>query len=349
MGDIDSLAIVDTLLGAGPLAFDEAIQNQAPAILRSLEQWEAKFILEQASSTSKAVRSDWLQYVKWCRDHAARLLPTSTQTLTDFLRDAVKQNYKLATLSRYVYTLRRVHRASSLLDPSESAEWPDRYAGIKQQLAARVDAYGRLDDGNLKKTAVPLVYEQVKIVLSRMGNLPRDLRDAALLNLASDTLLKASELVRVCVEDFALDDNGDWWLTARDLRDLPSQDPCAHRFVSHGAMERVRRWMVLGKIQDGPVFVAIAGRPRKGLHPGTSAVHALRPDEVSRIFRKRAMDAGIPDAEMITSHSSRLGSLVDLANEGENAWAVADAGGWKQALQVSTYMTHFLNAKKPVR
>ncbi len=350
MSYIDSLLIARTLSDAGLLAFHDTIRDDGPTILASIQLWETKFIEEHAPSTCKAVRSDWLRYTKWCQDHNLQLLPTSSQTLASFLCDTVSQNYKLATISRYIYTLRRVHLEAALPDPVKSSEWPDLFTGIKQQLAARVDSYGRLDDGNAKKSAVPLGYGQLEAILSGIGSMPRDLRDAAMLHLASNTLLKAHQLVRVCVEDFVLDNKGDWWLKARGSDNLPSKDPYSRRFVSSTAMKRIRHWTSLADIREGPIFLAIGGRSRKDFRERRSeALHALRPAEVSRIFKQRAKDAGVPDAELITSHSLRLGSLADLANEGVNPSAVSNAGGWRQTLQVSIYMMRYLNAKKPVR
>ena len=64
---------------------------------------------------------------------------------------------------------------------------------------------------------------------------------------------------------------------------------------------------------------------------------ALLPQEVARIFRRRAKSAGLENAGTISGHSARIGSANDLAEYGATGTQIQLAGGWKTDRMVTYY------------
>jgi len=188
--------------------------------------------------------------------------------------------------------------------------------------------------GHVRKQVGELDMASVEVTLATLGDSPRDRRDAALLSLASDSLCRESELVAVRVEDLHHNRRRHTW-----SRHVPfsktNQDGATPycRFVSLETIERIRAWKAAAGITEGLLFLPTGGRPRA---IGVTDV-ALLPQEVARIFRRRAKAAGLDHAGTTSGHSARIGSANDLAESGATGAQIQHAGGWKADRMVTYY------------
>ena len=94
-------------------------------------------------------------------------------------------------------------------------------------------------------------------------------------------------------------------------------------------------WQTTAGTNDGVLFRPTGGRPR--VDAATDV--ALLPQEVARIFRRRAMAAGLEKAGSISGHSARIVSANDLAEYGATSTQIQQAGRWKTD-RIVTYYTH---------
>jgi integrase len=328
----------------------------ADAIYERLRRWSEDFARGQAEATVKAVRADWAQYLKWCDGAGVAPLPASCDQLGDFVLNAVERGRKRTTLKRYVYTVGLIHAAAGLPNPSEDPRWKPKWAAIGKALAARVDARGQPDNGNVITQAGELLGADVQTIVASLGTSLHDLRDAAMLMLASDSLLRESELVRVRVEHLEYNRTTERWsLFVPFTKTNATGAEKKYRYVDPATVERIRAWQAASGITEGLLFRPIGGRrraahramPRPALgapaqntqHAATelAPIVALRPREVARIFRRRAIAAGLPHAWSISGHSARVGTANDLINSGATTAEIQDAGDWKTAEMVSVY------------
>jgi integrase len=309
------------------------IQEPRPALAASVDDvlgrlasWSSDFAAGSATATVKAVRSDWSQYLAWCSLAGATPLPASVAQLETFLSAAIDKGRKRATIDRYLYTVGVVHVAAGLPSPSKDPDWPVKW----KKLIRRLTAAG----GHARKQAGELDSAGIVAILATLGGSPRDLRDAALLSLASDTLCRESELVAVCVEHLHHNRRRNTWSLHVPFSKT-NQDGAApdYRFVSLETIARVRAWQAAGGIADGVLFRPIGGRPKTG----ESSSPALLAQEVARIFRRRAKVAGLDNAGTISGHSARIGSANDLAENGATSTQIQHAGGWKTERMVTYY------------
>jgi integrase len=186
----------------------------------------------------------------------------------------------------------------------------------------------------VRKQAAELDMGGVTAILATLGDSPRDLRDAALLSIASDTLCRESELVAIEVAHLHLNRRRNTWSLhvpfSKTNQDGESPD---YRFVSHETIARLRAWQAAAGITEGPLFRPVGGRPKLTDH----ATPALLPQEVARIFRRRAQVAGLEGAAGISGHSARVGSANDLAENGASSTQIQQAGGWRTDRMVTYY------------
>jgi len=328
------LRVVDALqeLTAVPAVASEihaprpALAASVEAVLERLAAWSSDFAAGSAPATVKAVRSDWTQYLAWCEATGATPLPASVEQLEAFLSAAIDKGRKRATVDRYLYTVGLVHVAAGLPSPSKDPDWPVKW----KKLIRRLKATG----GHARKQAGELDMAGVGAILATLGDSPRDLRDAALLALASDTLCRESELVAIHVGHLHHNRRCTTWSLHVPFSKTNQEGTTPdYRFVSLETIARVRAWQAAAGITDGALFRPIGGRPKAIGGP----TDALLPQEVARIFRRRAKAAGLEHAGSISGHSTRIGSANDLAEHGATGTQIQQAGGWKTERMVTYY------------
>lgn len=303
-----------------------AMAASVEAVLERLATWSADFAEGSAPATVKAVRSDWTQYLAWCEATGAIPLPASVNQLETFLSAAIDKGRKRATVDRYLYTVGLVHVAAGLTSPSKDPDWPVKWKKLIRRL--------KTSGGHARKQAGELDSAGIEVILASLGDSPRDLRDAALLSMASDTLCRESELVAIRVEDLHHNRRRNTWSLHVPFSKT-NQDGAVpdYRFVSLETIARVRAWQAAAGIAEGALFRPTGGRPKVGSNSG----EALLPQEVARIFRRRAKAAGLENAVTISGHSTRIGSANDLSEHGASGVQIQHAGGWKTDRMVTYY------------
>ena len=148
------------------------------------------------------------------------------------------------------------------------------------------------------------------------------LRDASMIRLMSDCLLRISEVVAVNVGDF----KGST-LTLRSSK-TDQEGAGETLYVCDNTRELLKQYRERAEIGRGAVFRHI----RRGGH-----VQSKRLTTVSarRIIQKRAADAGVEG--FISGHSLRVGSAVSLAQAGATVVDMQVAGRWKSSQMPAHY------------
>lgn len=302
-------------------------RDEIRALRDRLREWEARYRLAQSPATLRAVRADWQVFIGWCERAGVRPLPLSCEDLARFLTDQEIIGKRRATLNRYVNTIRLVHRGANLPDPTSHPDWRLLWRGIVARLARR--------GGNAPRQAPPLRASDIETILKTLGDRPIDLRDAALIALASDTLCRESELVRIKLEDFS--QTGDGWAVDVRRSKTDQEGLGSTRYCSPATKARIDAWCSRAGIDRGLIFIGI-GRSRGEFRaPPPEKRTPLGPTEVARIIRRRAARAGLQDAHQLSGHSGRVGSAVDLLEAGFSVTDVQFAGGWKSPQMVLHY------------
>jgi integrase len=318
-------ALEDTLIRSVPLPQTPEVNLSAAVIKARLAEWEIKYAEANASATLRAVRADWGVYTRWCETTGVWGLPIAPKDLQQFLEDQIVLGKRRSTLNRYVATLKLIHKAAGLPDPTKYPHWSLDWKTLVGKLADK--------KANAPRQAAALKSDGVATILGSLGEDLRALRDGALLALASDTLCRESELVRVCVEDIT--PNGEAFALLVPFSKTDQQGLGSERYVDTETKERIDRWCAAAGITKGYLFPAIGRRNLEGR--GVPNEKHLRADEVAKIFRKRAIAAELPSGNAISGHSTRVGSAVELIESGQRIADVQFAGGWQSERMVLQY------------
>jgi integrase len=326
-----------------------------PKQQRHMDRYSEQALEGMAASTLRGVRADWALYLDWClATHTRPLKEISAQLTEDeqadaeaealrelkaFFVNAIARGLRRSTLDRYLYTIRLAHKAARVPDPTTLPGWKPIWKGLVKALAK--------DGRNRKQPAAPLPQAAVAAVVSGLeapatqneAARLRELRDMALLCLASDTLARREELARVQVHEIKAPEPG------KVLLEIPSSktDQAGHgllRHVSAATLAHIDRWKAAAQIEKGPLFRAVRYELDKTTKPVTRRLvigaRKLADKEVARIFKRRMEQAGL-DATHISGHSTRIGSTHDLHKRGFTGVQIAQAAGWANEEMVNYY------------
>ncbi|MCY3930943.1 MAG: tyrosine-type recombinase/integrase [Acidobacteria bacterium] len=163
------------------------------------------------------------------------------------------------------------------------------------------------------------------------------LRDAALLLLGSDGLLRISELAAVQVEDLGLGEGGSGVLALpRSKTDQEGEG--SSLYVCRETMQAVAAWLRVSGIEDGPLF-----RPVLRNGAGDSA---LSTSAVRSVIQRRARAAGVTGR--VSGHSLRVGSAQSLVAAGASTAELMQAGRWTDERTATRYAANELAANGAV-
>ena len=163
--------------------------------------------------------------------------------------------------------------------------------------------------------------DRVCIYAETQGTLA-GLRDATMIRLMSDCLLRISEVVAVDVDDI----KGKVLAIGASKTDPEGRGE--NLYICDQTRRVLKRYRKLGDISEGALFRRI----RRGdhIHNERLTAHSAR-----RIIKKRAADAGVEG--FISGHSLRVGSAVSLAKAGASVVDMQVAGRWKSAQMPAHY------------
>ncbi|HDS1082315.1 TPA: tyrosine-type recombinase/integrase [Stenotrophomonas maltophilia] len=330
--ETEQLLVVDSLAPGLLLAKGEPLRAESPAmpdpaaIRERLTRWEGKYMKGRSAATIKAVRADWGVVTSWCERAGRCVLPMAEPDLVLFLTDMLSLKRKKATLVRYVRTIALIHRAAQLPSPQQHPEWKDDWAVICRQL-------GELDLV-APKQAPPMRTSYLDAMLATLGDTPIELRDAALISLASDTLCRESELVQLQLRDIMPAQSGGAFTVYLGRTKTDQDGMGAYRFCSADTHARLLAWCRCAGIERGEdhLFLPV-GRRKIFERPDTGK--PMLPVQVARVLERVARRAGV--GVRLTGHSARVGSAVEMTEAGSPVRAIMDAGGWQAERMVLQY------------
>jgi integrase len=222
----------------------------------------------QAASSPHSLRAlagDIEAFDRWCRRKGRVTLPATPEIVADYLDARAGQGSKPASLSRYKASIAKIHQLLGLTDPTPAPL-------VKLRLSAI-----RRDKGTAQKQARPLRFKgpvrdvereaprglNVRALLEACPDDLPGLRDRALLSVAYDTGLRASELVAIAVEHIveAIDPEARLLSIPRSKGDQDGEGATA--FLSPRSVRAIAAWTQSAGVSMGPLFRRVQVRRYK--------------------------------------------------------------------------------------
>ena len=178
-------------------------------------------------------------------------------------------------------------------------------------------------------------------VAANDGGSVAGLRDAALLAVASDGLLRVSEVAALDVGDVQAEADGSGRLLVGASK-TDQEGRGAVLYLGALTVSRVNAWLAAAGHRDGPLFRRVRRGGRVEGDPGRRlSVNAIR-----RIIRSRAAAVGIEGR--VSGHSLRVGGAQSLAAGGASIVEMQTAGRWQSPAMPGHYARGQLAARGAV-
>ena len=233
--------------------------------------------------------------------------------IASYLTSLFEAGRSPATASLAVAALR--FRAKHRGEPNPVGPLSSRVlAGFRRQGAGR---------GRGQVAGVNWAQSDAAAALSARGGLA-GLRDAALIAVASDALLRVSEVAALEVADI---DFGSSAVTVRKSK-TDQEGEGAVLYLGKPTLRRVRRWLDGAGLEDGPLFRPV----RVG---GAVGSRALSARSVREVIKSRSEAAGVEGR--VSGHSLRVGAAQSLAAAGASLVAMQQAGRWQSPAMPGHY------------
>ena len=169
-----------------------------------------------------------------------------------------------------------------------------------------------------------LIWQEVEriCIIAETESTLAGLRDAAMIRLMSDCLLRISEVVAVNISDLK-----ERTLTVHSSKS-DQEGTGESLYVCDATRNVLNQYKERANITRGALFRHI----RRGDHIQSNRLH---PHSARRIIKKRAAAAGVEG--FISGHSLRVGSAVSLAQAGATVVDMQVAGRWKSSQMPAHY------------
>ncbi|WP_256326316.1 integrase [Sphingomonas sp. NFR15] len=227
----------------------------------------------------RALKSDLEAFDLWCRSSQRISLPASAETVAEYLDARAGRGSKPASVGRYKASIAKIHQILGLVDPTTDILVKLRLSAIRRRM------------GTAQSQARPLRFKgpvrdverdaprglNVRTLLESCGDDLPGLRDRALLSVAYDTGLRASELVAV---DFAhileaIDPEARLLSIPRSKGDQEGEGATA--YLSPRSVRAIAAWQDAAGIASGSIFRRVQVRRYKA----RAAVKGRQIDSIS--------------------------------------------------------------------
>ncbi len=271
----------------------------------------------QAPNTSRAYKSDIANFLRWGGD-----IPATPELVAAYLA-AHARSHAISSLTHYLASLSKAHRARSLPNPTSSELVKATMRGIRR---SQVSADG-------SGPAKPLLREDLVRVLDPIGTSLTDHRDRALLLLGFAGAFRRSELAGLDIADVDLAQGGVKIFVRRSKTDRYGDGQSV--WIASGQTRNcpalaLEKWIAISGIKDGPLF-----RP---IHKsGRLISDCLSGEAVSIILKRRMISAGL-NTEGFSGHSLRAGFVTSAALVGTPIWMIREHTRHATDLSVARYI-----------
>lgn len=281
-----------------------------------------KYILHaKANNTIKSYKSDWKDFVTYCRKREVDYLTADVNTVINYVAD-MADTKKVSTIVRRLSSISQAHQAADCESPTFSF-------GVKAVIKGIKKTKGTIPN---KKTAA--VIEDIRMMINTLGGSLTDVRDRALILIGFAGAFRRSELVAITMDDLEFTRDGLTIMLKHSKTDQEGQG--YKKGIPYGSnpetcpVRSLQDWLSRSKITEGAIFRSVnkSGKVgNKGLCDNTVAV----------IVKKLVKAAGL-DEKKYSGHSLRSGLITTAANRGVDERSIMKQSGHKSLTVMRSYI-----------
>lgn len=252
-------------------------------------------------------------------------------------------------LARYIAALEAEGKAPAtaqmaIAAVSYAVKLRDAKSPVNRLTAAVMRGFRRKGASRGRGQARGVSWTQAETMAAKASEDPDSLsgiRDAALISVMSDAMLRISEAAALLVSDVTEETDGSGRLSVRRSK-TDQEGRGAVLYLGRPTMVRVRAWREAGRVNNGALFRRVS---RGKIHTSRVGETALCPLSIRRILKARAAQAGI---EGVSGHSLRVGAAQSMAARGATLVDMQIAGRWQSPQMPALYSRHQLAGSNAV-
>lgn len=253
------------------------------------------------------------------------------------------------TLARYIATLEAEGKAPAtaqmvIAAVSYAVKFRNVKSPVNRLTAAAMRGFHRKGANRGRGQALGVTWtqaERMAVMAEKNLNSLLGIRDAALISVMSDAMLRISEAAALLVSDITEETDGSGRLNVRQSK-TDQEGRGTVLYLGHPTMVRVRAWREAGRVNNGVLFRRVS---RGKIHTSRVGKEALSPLSIRRILKARAAQAGI---EGVSGHSLRVGAAQSMAASGATLVDMQVAGRWQSPQMPALYAKHQLAGSNAV-
>jgi len=283
----------------------EVLSNLAAVSAGKRDALIEEYRLRSEAAFSPATLRNYKMVIRlfgcWCTDHGYSPDPPIDPRILAEWVDDMGGKLAAASIETRLWGIAELHRSQFLPSPTKHRLVDLALKGVKRKYGA------------MQNQAPPLGKAEILDVISKLGEERIDIRDKALLWIASDSWCRSSEIVAFKVKDINRQDDGSSLLYVSRSKTDPYGEG-AYAFLSERGTKAVIEWIELAKLKSNDPILTKSqmGGKRSPLSPST----------VSRIIKRCT---GRKD---VSAHSTRVGGVHDAFRLGCDLSAIMVAGRW---------------------
>jgi len=263
-----------------------------------------------APATLRNYRQIIANFAKWCEQRELNSAPPVDPRVVAEFVDDMGGKLKSTTIETRLWAISEMHRAAFQPTPCRHRLVELALKGVKRRYGAGV------------RQAPPLSKKEVLEAIKRLGDSRLELRDKALLWVATDSWCRSSEIVAFKVRDLHRQLDGTSLLYVTRSKTDPYGEG-AYAFLSEAGTLAVLKWAKVAELKaDDPLLTK---SQRNGLKT------PLDPATISRIMQR------CTGRQDISAHSTRVGGVQDAFRLGCDLSSIMVAGRWSSPEMPARY------------
>lgn len=280
-----------------------------------IEEYRQRSEAAFAPATLRNYRMILRLFSEWCGQKGYNASPPIAPSTVAAWVDDMGGKLAANTIETRLWGIAELHRSHFLPTPTTHRLVELAIKSVKRKY------------GSAAKQAPPLGKKDVLAAIDRLGNARIEMRDKALLWIATDSWCRASEICNFRVKDLQRQDDGSSLLfVSRSKTDQNGQG--AYAFLSRIGTSAVVAWIdEAGLKPDHPILT----KSQKG-----GSKTPLDPATLSRIIRRRTGRADV------SAHSTRVGGVQDAFRLGCDLSSIMVAGRWNSPEMPARYARRLL-------
>lgn len=291
-----------------------------PALVSLTEQARDYLRQAKAANTRRAYRADWVHFEAWCTGQGIAAMPTAEDVLALYIT-GLAATHKVSSLARRLAAISQAHMAAGYDSPNRGAVLRNLLAGIRRA------------KGTAPATKIPLLTEDLRLMLKAIPETRAGWRDRALLLIGFAGGFRRSELVGLDCEDVEFQREGLVATLRRSKTDPEGQGRRLGIPLGTGKTCPIRaleKWMEAAHIESGPLFRPVDRH-------GRVLERRLSDKSVAGIVKRWAAAAGW-DATKYAGHSLRAGLATSAARAGASERSIMAQTGHRSVQMVRRYI-----------